>query len=245
MADQTPVDVKSIVLLSGGLDSAVCLYDEIRAGHEVYALTVLYGQRHAIEVVAARRVATTAGVVQHVTTEVGFDHIDGRLLDDADGQVWPRTLEEMNRDRISPMYVPARNTVLLALALSWADSISAARVVVGANADDSKFPDCRSEFIDAMRHVAAYGTRNHPLVIAPLLSLTKAEVVSRALDLGVPTGITVSCYSPSKNFAGVVEHCGVCDACVIRRNAFGSREDGASYIRSDLTKVKFARPVST
>lgn len=213
---------KAVVLLSGGLDSATTAAIARSEGFELYALSIDYGQRHRFELESAVRVASMFGVQEHKTVRISLDVLGGSALtDDID--------VPMDRDDgtistgIPVTYVPARNTVFLSLALGYAEIIGAADLFIGVNAVDySGYPDCRSEFIDAFKHLANLATkagvegelRFH--VHTPLVQSTKAEIIARGIQLGVDYSVTHSCYSPNER--GV--SCGRCDACVLRRKGF-------------------------
>lgn len=208
---------KAVVLLSGGLDSATVLAIARADGFEPYALTVVYGQRHAVEVEAARRVAEAIGVAEHRFVRVELDAIGGSALT-GDFEV-PKDLADAGGIPIT--YVPARNTVFLSLALGYAEVAGATDLFVGVNAVDySGYPDCRPEFVAAFESLAnvatragVEGARFH--VRAPLIALTKPEIIRRGLALGVDYGLTHSCYDPEAGRA-----CGRCDSCGIRARAF-------------------------
>jgi 7-cyano-7-deazaguanine synthase len=214
--------MKGIVLLSGGLDSAVTAATARIQGFEVYALTVRYGQRHAAEIAAARRLAAHLGVARHVVVDVDLRAIASSALT-GDGPVpTGRDPAAIGHD-IPPTYVPARNTIFLGLALAWAESLEAQDIFIGANTlDYSGYPDCRPEFLRAferMAHLASragVGGRSRFAVHAPFVQCTKAEIVRRGILLGVDLGMTTSCYAPAVDGAA----CAVCDACVLRRKAF-------------------------
>ena len=217
---------KCIVLLSGGLDSATVLAIAKASGYETYALTVLYGQRHAIEIEAAKRVARAQGVVEHKLIRVDLDSIGGSALTDAIDVPKDRTEVEMTD--IPVTYVPARNTIMLSLALGYAEVVGAESIFMGVNAVDySGYPDCRPEFVAAFENLAAVATKagveGKPLKInAPLMHLTKPEIIRRGQELGVDYGLTHSCYDPDASGRA----CGRCDSCLIRDRAF--RELGTS-----------------
>lgn len=208
---------RAVVLLSGGLDSATVLAIARSEGWVCHALSVHYGQRHTAELAAAVRVAQTLGAAEHRVMGVDLAGIGGSALTDAAVAV-PETPTE----GIPSTYVPARNTLLLALSLGWAEVLGAEAVFVGVNAVDySGYPDCRPAFIDAFNEVARLGTRagveGHPVrVLAPLVSLSKAAIIQRGLALGLDYAMTVSCYQATE--AG--EACGRCDACRLRREGF-------------------------
>lgn len=219
MSTQPP----AIVLLSGGLDSATAAAIARAEGYELHALTVRYGQRHAREIEAARKVARSLGVARHVELDVDLSAFGGSsLTTDADVPK-DRALEG---GEIPSTYVPARNTVLLALALSWAEAIGARDIFVGVNAlDYSGYPDCRPEFIEAFEWMARLATRagiegDEFRIRAPLIQMTKAEIVKEGTSLGVDYALTWSCYDPSA--PGVP--CGRCDSCRLR--ALGFAEAG-------------------
>jgi 7-cyano-7-deazaguanine synthase len=214
--------VKAVVLLSGGLDSAVTAAEARHSGFEVYALTLRYGQRHAVEVAAAERLARTLGVARHVVITVDLGTIADSALTSGMAMPTGRSAEEIGRD-IPATYVPARNTVFLALALSWAESLGAFDLFIGVNAlDYSGYPDCRPEYLEAFERLARLATKagvegtGHFTIHAPFLQSTKAAIVRRGLDLGVDLSATISCYAPGPDGTA----CGVCDACVLRAKAF-------------------------
>ncbi len=213
--------MKSVVLLSGGLDSATCLALARADGTEPRALSVLYGQRHREEIEASKRVAKALGAVEHKFVRVELDAFGGSALT-ADIEV-PKDRDESQMTEIPSTYVPARNTVLLALALGYAEVTGAEAIYAGVNAVDySGYPDCRPEFVDAFQKLARLATKagveGRPIEIrTPLIRLTKAEIIERGLALGVDYGMTHSCYDPVDGRA-----CGRCDACLIRKAAFES-----------------------
>jgi 7-cyano-7-deazaguanine synthase len=210
----------AVVLLSGGLDSATCLAIAREEGFAPFALTVAYGQRHAGEIDAARRVAAALGA-PHRVVSVDLGSLGGSALTDPSAEVpKDRTDAEIGRG-VPSTYVPARNTVLLAVATAAAEAMGARAVYLGVNAlDTSGYPDCRPAFLEAFRAVAAAGTRRgaegDPIEYrAPLLHDTKADVARRATTLGVPVALTLSCYDPAGGL-----HCGRCDACLLRKRGF-------------------------
>ncbi len=208
-------------LLSGGLDSAVTLAVARRDGFACHALTVRYGQRHACELSAAARVAASVGVREHRVVDVDLRAIGGSALTDAMAVPRDRTDGDMARG-IPPTYVPARNTVFLGVALAWTEVLGARDIFLGANVVDySGYPDCRPEFLAAFERLAALATKAGVegasfQVHAPLLRMTKSEIVRLGVSLGVDLGLTHSCYDPTE--AGLA--CGHCDACLIRRKGF-------------------------
>jgi 7-cyano-7-deazaguanine synthase len=209
----------AIVLLSGGLDSTTALAVARSQGFACRALTVRYGQLHAVELEAARRVAARAGVTDHRVVDLNLSPLAASALTRPDIAVpKDRSLAEIGRPGDVPStYVPARNTVLLALALAWAESLGALDLFIGVNVlDASGYPDCRSEFIQAFEALAQVATRSGGFHIhAPLIELTKAEIIVLGARLGVDYAITHSCYDPVGDAA-----CGRCDACQLRRKGF-------------------------
>jgi 7-cyano-7-deazaguanine synthase len=207
------------VLLSGGLDSATALAIARARGDECYTLAIDYGQRHRAELAAARRVAAALGAVEHRELRVGIGELGGSALTDSRIAV-----PERGGAGIPVTYVPARNTVFLSLALAWAEVLGADKIVIGVNViDSSGYPDCRPEFIAAFEKLARLATKRgvegHALAIdAPLVALTKAEIIRRGLELGVDYSLTVSCYRADD--AG--RACGACDACRFRREGFAA-----------------------
>ncbi len=210
-----------MVLLSGGLDSATCLAVALRDGFEAHCLSVDYGQRHRGELAAARRVARALEAAAHRIVRVDLSGFGGSALTDARIPVPKRRSAARMSREIPATYVPARNTVLLSVALAFAETIGAEDVFLGVNAVDySGYPDCRPEFLRAFERVARVATKagvsGRPLRIrAPLLRLSKAEIVRTGTALGVPYRLTRSCYDPVGSRA-----CGLCDACVLRRKGF-------------------------
>jgi 7-cyano-7-deazaguanine synthase len=210
---------RAVVLLSGGLDSATAAALARRDGWTLYALTVRYGQTHVQEIAAARRVAESLGVSRHVEMDVNLAAFGGSALVGEGAVPRDRPLDET---MIPSTYVPARNTVLLALALAWAETLEAERIVIGVNAlDYSGYPDCRPEFIAAFEYLATLGTKagvaGRPLRIwAPLQYLTKAAIIRLGMELGVDYGLTHSCYAPAPGG----QPCGRCDSCRLRARGF-------------------------
>ncbi len=211
---------RAVVLLSGGLDSATALAVARDEGFACHALSVAYGQRHGAELEAARRVARQLGAAEHKVVEVRLDAIGGSALTDPSIPV-----PETPTSGIPVTYVPARNTLLLALALGWAEVLGAWDIFVGVNAVDySGYPDCRPAFVEAFERLANLATkaavegRGRFRVHAPLIRLTKAEIIRLGHRLGVDYGLTVSCYQADA--AG--RACGRCDACRLRREGFAA-----------------------
>lgn len=210
---------KAVVLLSGGLDSATAAAMAQADGFELYALTIAYGQRHAVELEAARKVAAALGVARHVELRMDLSAFGGSSLTGS-GQV-PKD-RDVDAGGIPSTYVPARNTVFLSLALAWAEALGAVDIYIGVNAVDySGYPDCRPEFIAAFERTAGLATKAGVegarfTIHTPLISLTKAEIITHGLALGVDYGLTSSCYDPGP--AG--EPCLRCDSCRIRARGF-------------------------
>jgi 7-cyano-7-deazaguanine synthase len=217
---------RAVVLVSGGMDSAVVLAMAIRRGFEAHALTFRYGQRHAVEIEAARNVATALGASRHVVLDLDLARFGGSALT-ADGEI-PGPAACAERPDIPATYVPARNAVFLAIAASCAEALAARDIFIGVSAVDySGYPDCRPEFIRAFENALNLGTRagatGSPLTLhAPLLEMSKADTVRAGLALGVDFGLTRSCYDP----AGDGTPCGGCDACRLRALGF----DGAGVL---------------
>jgi 7-cyano-7-deazaguanine synthase len=210
---------RAVVLLSGGLDSATAAAIAGSEGFELFALTVAYGQRHVREIESARAVARALGVVRHVELQVDLSAFGGSALTDRIDV--PRDRDLAAGD-IPATYVPARNTVLLSLAMAWAEALEARDVYIGVNVlDYSGYPDCRPEFIEAFAHLAALATKagveGAPLrVHTPLIRMTKADIIRRGLELGIDYGLTHSCYDPD----GSGRPCGHCDSCRLRAKGF-------------------------
>lgn len=222
---------RAAVLLSGGLDSATAAAWAGAAGFEVVALSVDYGQRQAVELAAARRVAASLGVADHRVVRVDLRAIGGSALTAAIEV--PKDRAKIGGD-VPVTYVPARNTVFLALLAGLAEVVGAQGLVLGVNAQDySGYPDCRPEFLHAFAEVARLGTRAGALgdrfeIHAPLLHLSKAGIVRLGQALGVDYGLTLSCYDPPAPFV----HCGGCDACRLRRAGFAEAgvADPTTYV---------------
>ena len=208
---------RAVVLLSGGLDSATLLAVARDRGYDCYALSMAYGQRHSAELDAARRVAQRFGAGDHKVITIGLDAIGGSALTDTDIAVPDHATEG-----IPATYVPARNTVFLSLALGWAEVLGSLDIFIGVNAVDySGYPDCRPEFISAFEHLANLATRagvegRRFRIHAPLVEMTKAEIIRTGSRLGVDYGLTVSCYQADAEGRA----CGRCDSCRFRRQGF-------------------------
>ncbi|MGO9790990.1 MAG: 7-cyano-7-deazaguanine synthase QueC [Solirubrobacteraceae bacterium] len=225
----------AVVLLSGGLDSTTVLVIAANEGFTVNALSFRYGQRHAIELAAASEIAKRAGVARHIVVDVDLRQFGGSALTDNIDVPKARDLAAM-ADGIPVTYVPARNTVFLSFAVAWAEVLAADDIWIGVNAlDYSGYPDCRPEYIEAYREMANLATKRgvegqRLKIHAPLIELTKAEIIKRGLDLGVDYSLTRSCYDPSP--AG--EACGLCDSCQLRLRGFAANgvADPAPYVRN-------------
>ncbi|MCE2726487.1 MAG: 7-cyano-7-deazaguanine synthase QueC [Planctomycetaceae bacterium] len=223
----------AVVLLSGGLDSATTAAWAAQAGFRLAALSIDYGQRHRVELDAARAVAHALGITDHVVLPIDLAAFGGSALVDAAIPVPKGRDEAAIAAGIPATYVPARNTVFLALALAMAETRAAEAIVLGVNAIDySGYPDCRPEFVAAFEAVAALATKagveGRPTrILAPLQTLTKAEIIRMGLGLGLDYGLTTSCYDP----AGTGAPCGGCDSCLLRAAGFAAA--GAADPRID------------
>ena len=210
----------AVVLLSGGLDSATCLAIARAEGHDCHALSFAYGQRHEVELAAARRVAVALGAVEHRVMQIDLAAFGGSALTDA-----AIAVPEAPSPGIPVTYVPARNTVFLSLALAWCEVLGARDIYIGVNAVDySGYPDCRPAFIEAFERVANLATRagvegdGRLRIRAPLIALSKAQIVRRGGELGVDYAVTVSCYLADAEGRA----CGRCDSCRLRRDGFAA-----------------------
>jgi len=224
---------KAVVLLSGGLDSTTVVAIARQQGFAVYALSFDYGQNHRQELDSAARVAKELGAARHAVVKVDLRSFGGSALTTDQPIPKHRSAAEIGQG-IPVTYVPARNTVFLSLALAWAETLDAVDIFLGVNAlDYSGYPDCRPEFIAAFERVANLGTKmgaeggRRIRLHAPLISMTKKEIVQTGLSLGVDYGITTSCYDP----APTGEACGGCDACLLRLKGFAEAgvRDPAAY----------------
>jgi 7-cyano-7-deazaguanine synthase len=222
----------AVILLSGGLDSATTLAIAMAQGFDCYALTVAYGQRHDVEIDRARSIALFFGAA-HQTVDVDLASFGGSVLTSPDEDVPHHAASDIGGE-VPSTYVPARNTVLLSMALACAEPLGARHIFLGANVlDYSGYPDCRPEFLTAFEKVANLGTKagvdgGQPFrVLAPLLRCTKADIIRRGSELGVPFQLTHSCYDPTLNSLA----CGLCDACILRRKGFAEAgvEDPTQY----------------
>jgi 7-cyano-7-deazaguanine synthase len=223
---------KAVVLLSGGMDSTTAAAIAQRDGFEVHALSVRYGQRHAVELAAASRVAQRLGIRDHVVIDLDLRAFGGSALT-ADQPVPKDTPMAEIGAGIPATYVPARNTIFLSLALAWAETLGARDIYLGANAlDYSGYPDCRPEYLEAFGRMADLATRAgvegaRLTIHTPLLRLTKAQIVTLGTELGLDYGITSTCYDPAPDGAA----CGRCEACLLRLKGFeqAGRPDPARY----------------
>jgi len=237
-----PSDAKkpAVVLLSGGLDSATVLAIARSEGYDASALSFSYGQRHSWELGAAKRVAQAGGAVQHRVANIDLRAFGGSALTDDIAVPKGRSADDMSHG-IPITYVPARNTIFLSFALAWAEVLGSSDIFLGVNAlDYSGYPDCRPEFIRAYEQMANLATkagvegRQKLTIHAPLMQMTKAEIIKTGLRLGVDYGLTSSCYDPAADGTP----CGECDSCILRRRGFAENgiEDPLMY-RSAASQV--------
>jgi 7-cyano-7-deazaguanine synthase len=222
MANSTQPGKKAIVLLSGGLDSATTLAIAQAEGFEVYALSFRYGQRHAVELAAAQRIAQSCGVSEHIIATIDLRAFGGSALTADIDVPKDRALAEMESD-IPVTYVPARNTIFLSFALAYAETRQASDIFIGVNAlDYSGYPDCRPEYIAAFEQMANLATKagvsgaQRLTIHTPLIRLSKAQIIQRGLSLGVDYSLTHSCYDPNEEGLS----CGRCDSCLLRLKGF-------------------------
>lgn len=212
---------KAIVLLSGGLDSATALAIARSQGYRCYALSFSYGQRHSRELQAARSVGESLSLVEHRTIDIDLGRLGGSALTDTAIDV-PKGRAEQDMQDIPATYVPARNTIFLSYALAWAEVIGAQAIFIGVNhLDYSGYPDCRPEFIEAFEKMANLATKagvegRRIRIEAPLIEMTKAQIIRRGSELGVDYGLTHSCYDPDSSDLA----CGRCDSCTLRKKGF-------------------------
>lgn len=212
---------KAVVLLSGGLDSTTTLAKALSDGYEVHAISFDYGQRHQVELEAAKQVACKMGVAQHFIGRVNLNEMGGSVLTAGGPVPKGRSLEEMS-EGIPPTYVPARNTVFLSLALAWAEALGARHIFIGVNVIDySGYPDCRPDYIEAFTHMANLATKagiegKSFRIHTPLIQLNKAQIIQLGIQLGVDYSITHSCYDPGPDG----KPCQECDSCRLRKKGF-------------------------
>lgn len=212
---------KAVLLLSGGLDSATTLAMAKAQGFEVYALSFRYGQRHAVELKAAARVAEVMGAAEHKIADIDLRLFGGSALTDDIAVPKDRSAHDISHG-IPITYVPARNTIFLSFALAWAEVLGAYDIFIGVNAlDYSGYPDCRPEFIESFERTAnlatAYGVEAKQIIKihTPIIAMTKAEIIAQGLKLGVNYSLTISCYDPIDG-----KPCGQCDSCQLRNKGF-------------------------
>jgi 7-cyano-7-deazaguanine synthase len=232
----------AIVLLSGGLDSATTAAIALSEGFTVHALSFRYGQRHAAELEASRRVVRQLGIQKHLVLDLDLRAFGGSALTGELDVPKDTPIEDIGR-RIPPTYVPARNTIFLAFALGWAEVLGASDIFMGANAMDySGYPDCRPEYIRAFQNMADLATRagvedgRRITIHTPLIALSKREIIERGLALRIDYSVTLTCYDPGLDEAA----CGRCEACLLRLKGFHEAgiEDPAPYqISSGRTKA--------
>lgn len=221
---------KAVVLYSGGLDSTTCMAIARDQGFEPYALSFAYGQRHTVELDKAREYAPLIGAKEHMVIDVNLRQMGGSALT-ADIEV-PK--DGASEEAIPITYVPARNTIFLSFALGWAEVLGASDIYIGVNAlDYSGYPDCRPEFVEAFQNMANLATKagveGHPYQIhAPLIALSKAQIIEQGLALGVDYSLTHSCYDPTAEGLS----CGHCDSCLLRLKGFADAgcEDPVAYV---------------
>lgn len=214
---------KAVVLCSGGMDSTTVMAMVRREGHEIYALSFTYGQRHAVELEKAKKVASFFGARDHLILTLGLDKIGGSALTDRHLSVPKERRPEEIGESVPVTYVPARNTIFLAYALAWAEVLGAEDIFIGVNAlDYSGYPDCRPEYLAAFETMARLATKAGTerqarfTIHAPLMHLTKAEIINKGMELGVDYGLTHSCYDPLPDGRA----CGKCDSCRLRLKGF-------------------------
>jgi 7-cyano-7-deazaguanine synthase len=225
---------RAVVLLSGGIDSATTSAIAKKEGYELFALSFHYGQRHQIEVISAQKIAKSLGVKEHRVVEIDLRAIGGSALTDAIDVPKNRSESEISRG-IPITYVPARNTIFLSYALAWAEVIGAQHIFVGVNAlDYSGYPDCRLEFILQFEKLARLATKTgvegkRYRIHAPLINLTKSQIITKGAKLGVQFSLTTSCYDPAADGGA----CGECDSCLLRAKGFREAgiPDPTQYVR--------------
>lgn len=224
---------KAVVLSSGGIDSTTAMAIAKHDGFEIHSLSFSYGQRHFIELEAARNIADFLGAAEHLVLNLDLNKIGGSALtDDIDVPKAPN--RQIVPERIPVTYVPARNTIFLSYALAWAEVLLASDIFIGVNAVDySGYPDCRPEYIEAFEHLANLATKagvegiTKIKIRTPLLNMTKAQIIRKGMELGVDYRLTHSCYDPSPS--GLA--CGRCDSCILRKKGFkeAGLKDPARY----------------
>jgi len=226
--------MRAVCLLSGGLDSSVCLALARSQGYECYALSFDYGQRHRVELESAKRVAQSLRAARHLIVPIDLRVFGGSALTSDIAVPKGRSADQMAAG-IPVTYVPARNTVFLSLALAWSEVLGCSDIFIGVNAlDYSGYPDCRPEYIAAYECMANLATKagvegtQRMKIHAPLIQLSKAQIIRRGLALGVDYGLTITCYDPAPDGAA----CGQCDACLLRLKGFAEAgmDDPAKYV---------------
>ena len=228
---------KAVVLLSGGLDSATVAAIAASDGYEIYALSFSYGQRHGVELDAARRLARRFDAAEHVVVDIDPSVFRSSSLSKISGVGVPKDRDVDHAADIPSTYVPARNILFLSYALSWAETVGAESVFIGVNAlDYSGYPDCRPEFIAAFQTMADIGTKagcsgRRVVIHAPLQQMKKSEIILRGISLGVDYSMTHSCYDPAPDGSA----CGRCDSCLLRKKGFAEAgvQDPTRYAHSD------------
>jgi len=227
---------KAVVLSSGGIDSTTAMAIARAEGYEIYSLSFRYGQRHALELEAAERVAKALDATEHLLIDIDLAKIGGSALTDDIEVPKGRSEGEMQHE-IPLTYVPARNTIFLSYALAWAEVLDASDIFIGVNAIDySGYPDCRPEYIEAYERMANLATkggveaRTEFRIRTPLINMTKAEIIQKGIELGVDYSITHSCYDPSPDGRA----CGECDSCLLRKKGFREAgiADPAGYVHN-------------
>lgn len=222
---------KAVILLSGGLDSTTCLAIAKSKGYDCYALTVNYGQRHKFELQSSKNIVKLFKVQHHSIIDIDLAQFGGSALTD-EIQI-PKNRGENEMNEIPVTYVPARNTVLLSIALAWAEILNALNIYIGVNAlDYSGYPDCRPDFIKSFEKLSNLATKkgvsgSQFKIRTPLINLTKAQIIKKGLALGIDYSLTSSCYDPDVNG----NPCGECDACLLRLKGFkeANKEDPLNY----------------
>jgi 7-cyano-7-deazaguanine synthase len=234
------ISKKAVVLLSGGLDSTTTLAIAKNQNYDIYALTFRYGQRHEMEIQAARKVSEYFSVKEHMIADIDLRLFGGSALTDNISVPKNRSLAEMESN-IPITYVPARNTILLSFPLAWAEVLNCSDIFIGVNAVDySGYPDCRPEYIEAYQRMARLATKSgvegqELNIHTPLIKMTKAEIIQTGINLGVDYSLTLSCYDPTSTG----EFCGKCDSCQLRLKGFAEAgiEDPGDYIKSESSSV--------
>ena len=219
----TNTPLKAVVLLSGGLDSATVLALAKSQGYLCHALSFNYGQRHAVEIDAARRIANHLGVEKHLIFPLSLNSIGGSALTDPEIEVPTTSQSASHHEDVIPItYVPARNLIFLSIALAWAETLDIYTIFIGANAIDySGYPDCRPDFIKSFENIAKLATRSGTQqdefrINAPLISMRKSEIIKCGIQLGLDYSLTISCYQANDDGKA----CGICDACRFRKQGF-------------------------